>query len=348
MPYVASVAQNISSGTVTYITTYSNRDPKVACPDSTSTNTYPMPTVLSNWWTVSGPGSFATNGGGLSASFSPTNAGGGTITFYTRWSGVCDTNSHPDSISTNFTIFTISHLCFSPIPSDRTRTTLGVGELVYLSLTPIPHGVVTWSVAGGGSIDPATPITFTAPDVMANCTVVASYDEGSCSVSFDVIPPRDVFFDKDDNAGDKHIHGQTSAGFFADFTILPTTVSFYAIEVREDAAPIAFASGNWIANIGPHIQWPEWVTIGYNNIGKQPDRIDSLSPIVGSDPGGYSWHIPWRYHVGTGEGYPFAFADHVFTADQNGTATQSKSGANTASTAAIPLNARSTDWTFGQ
>ena len=39
-----------------------------------------------NWWTASGPGGFTATGSGLSATFTPTNGGSGTITFNSQWS----------------------------------------------------------------------------------------------------------------------------------------------------------------------------------------------------------------------------------------------------------------------
>ena len=55
------------------------------CPDVLSTNaTSPM--VVSNWWTISGPGSYSKNGEGLGpACFTPTNTGTATITFNSKY-----------------------------------------------------------------------------------------------------------------------------------------------------------------------------------------------------------------------------------------------------------------------
>jgi hypothetical protein len=57
-----------------------------SCPGCTNVSAngptnYVSPAIVSNWWTVSGPGNFSTNGTGLSATFTPTNCGAGTVTF---------------------------------------------------------------------------------------------------------------------------------------------------------------------------------------------------------------------------------------------------------------------------
>lgn len=76
------------------------------CPNTHATNLI-SPSVLSNWWvaTVSSTvGSYSAQGTGLSASFTPTNPGNGTVTFYTKWRGGCSTNITVTSVATNFTV----------------------------------------------------------------------------------------------------------------------------------------------------------------------------------------------------------------------------------------------------
>jgi hypothetical protein len=78
------------------------------CPNSRVTNNV-ISTVVTNWWVASGPGSFTTNGPGLSASFTPTNSGNGTVTFYLRYTNAppC-TGSNTVSLSLNYTIHGIT------------------------------------------------------------------------------------------------------------------------------------------------------------------------------------------------------------------------------------------------
>ena len=77
----AVASLNVATGTVRWVTYYTNPQ---HC--QTKTNDLPSPPVITNWWVVNGPDAYATNGGGLSATFWPTNAGRGTNTFFCTYS----------------------------------------------------------------------------------------------------------------------------------------------------------------------------------------------------------------------------------------------------------------------
>jgi len=89
-----SASYLVITGQVLVTTTYTNagNSGADACPDTYVTN-YPTPTIVSNWWTAS-VGSYSTNGQGLTASFTPTDCGNGSVTFYLNYqnSDPCDTN----------------------------------------------------------------------------------------------------------------------------------------------------------------------------------------------------------------------------------------------------------------
>lgn len=107
----ASVSQGIIPGQVIIDTSYTNANPNATnptCNDTFTTNN-PSPTIVSNWWTVS-VGSFSTNGTGLSASFTPTSCGSGSITFNTAYQDVCDTNQNTTSASGGFTVVAVNSL----------------------------------------------------------------------------------------------------------------------------------------------------------------------------------------------------------------------------------------------
>jgi hypothetical protein len=95
------------------------------CPGSTGLNgtltSNLPPTILSNWWTVSGPGTYTNHGSGLStATLDPTNGGTGTATFYvsyTTWKNatpMCGTNVYTNSLSVQFNVLqlTVTNLAF--------------------------------------------------------------------------------------------------------------------------------------------------------------------------------------------------------------------------------------------
>lgn len=104
--FSASVSQNISNGQVIVTTHYTNACGRVdtnTCPDTYTTNE-PSPTIVSNWWTVTGVGATPPSGTGTGASFTATNTGTGTVTFYTKWQHVCDTGTSTASASASFSV----------------------------------------------------------------------------------------------------------------------------------------------------------------------------------------------------------------------------------------------------
>jgi hypothetical protein len=118
------------------------------CFSSYTTNNN-VPVGLTNWWTVAGPGSFSTNGGGLDATFTPTSFGQGTVTFYYTYSNPppC-TNiisvTNPITKSDSFTVVGITNLFASA------TNLCGPGSITFSGETD-PNGygsLVTWSGDG--------------------------------------------------------------------------------------------------------------------------------------------------------------------------------------------------------
>ena len=170
--FSATADQLKSNATVVVTTT---------CPCSTNpptsvTNSI-QPTVVSNWWTVSGPGTFTASGGGPTANFTPTNGGNGTVTLYLKYKNniPCDTNPVTISVALSFNAIQITNQCVATTPTNRARTTIGVGEEVNLWLVGPPSGTYTWSTSAG-SVSPTTgaATTLTAPSNAATATVPSS------------------------------------------------------------------------------------------------------------------------------------------------------------------------------
>jgi len=108
---LSATNNNISNSIV--VTTH---DPCGINPDTYVTNLVAA-TIITNWWTVN-YGSFSTNGSGLSATFTLTNPGSGTVTFneeYTQ-NTPCDTNVYsatPLSIPFNVISVTLTNMGFA-------------------------------------------------------------------------------------------------------------------------------------------------------------------------------------------------------------------------------------------
>ena len=97
------------------------------------------PTIISKWWTLA-YGSVHITNQGLTMTFSPTNPGSGTVTFYDIYTNntPCDPNLHTNSLAIPFNVIQLTSQCLATTPTNLARTTIGVCEEVVLFLTP-PH-----------------------------------------------------------------------------------------------------------------------------------------------------------------------------------------------------------------
>jgi len=198
----------------------------------------------------------------------------------------------------------------SPIPDDRTRTTIGIGEEV--TLWTDPSVSVTWSVtpAGGGSVYPprGTSTTFTASKSPSVSTVHATIGTTDCTLVFTVIAPTGMKYSPDnaDADGFPHTPGPPNNyignGRAFPITIQQTTVSFYNVDFQENKP-------------GNDITWPDGTIengvsagdpdfhVGYNN-GGISDNISSArrpySRLFDPNTGkyvsfGYTINVPLEY-----------------------------------------------------
>lgn len=123
--------------------------------------------------------------------------------------------------------------CVSPIPADRSRTTIGVGEQVNLSFSPtLPTNAVWSTTAGSLSYITNTSTQFTAPDGPTNVTVTAAVGGTPFNIPFDVIAPTGMVTAT--IIGTNHYPvGWVGAGMTNRLTFFPTNVSFYRVQIIE-------------------------------------------------------------------------------------------------------------------
>ena len=117
---------------------------------NTSVTNLVSPTIITNWWTLS-YGSFNTNGSGLSsASFTPINAGSGTVTFneYYINNTPCDTNAHSASVAIPFNVLLALNIVDGngkPISSANSNNVVIVGQNIVLSAVTANSCSENWS-----------------------------------------------------------------------------------------------------------------------------------------------------------------------------------------------------------
>ncbi len=342
----ASVANLVTTNSQMIITTtYTNAAGAVTtnCPPTFSTNSL-APTIVSNWWTVSGPGSYTNSGAGLTAAFTPTNGGSGMVTFNLTYVSQtpCATNVQTaPPIGVPFNVIQITNITTSFFPTNETRLLLGVGERVLLSLAGDPGGNYTWSTTAG-SVSPTNGIatTFTAPSNAANATVSVNYSGGSCPLQFTVIEPAGLLASNTAIAG--YGVNVAGAGMVNQLWLTPQTVSFYRVQTYEVPATSNLVVTGYFANTnifpvppGPPMHTKAagagtWVGTRQNNYG----GTDSAYFRGAAPPwsvGVLTWPIPnwWRIGTGQGPGGPTNYwlrTDQTFSLDANGTLTVQKYG----------------------
>jgi hypothetical protein len=166
-----------------------------------------------------------------------------------------DCSEFPKDISygtVTWHVVQITNQCVATTPANQSRTTIGVGEDVNLWLVGSPSGTFTWSTSAG-SVSPTsgTSTTLTAPGNAATATVTVSYTGGSCSQSFNVIEPANVYYLKQDLY---HTYDKADIGFKALVYLQPDSVNFGAVLAQEEQA-YCTATGVYSA---------------YNGLGHQP------------------------------------------------------------------------------
>ncbi|MGA2248653.1 MAG: hypothetical protein ABSH48_27170, partial [Verrucomicrobiota bacterium] len=310
-PVAASVTNLITTNAQIVITmTYTNSAGAVTanCPRTYRTNTVP-PMVVSNWWTVSGPGTYATNGPGLTANFTPTNGGRGIITFNLTYTNLtpCATNVlTAPQIALPFNVIQIANQCVATQPPNRTRTTVGVGEEVNLSLVGSPRGTFTWSTSAG-SINPrdGTATRFTTPSNAANATVTVSYNGGSCPLPFTVVNPN-TYYASNVTPVTGYGKNNAGAGMKIPLWLTPTNVSFYRVQIMEVPATSNLNVTGYFLNTNI---WPtgpplhdvahgagHWVEVGMDNL-IGVDTAQTASYRQPWSDGAFTWPIPGAWQV---------------------------------------------------
>jgi len=180
--FSASVSQNATNGqqviTPNCIDDCGNPC-TVGCPPP-QTNAI-SPNVVSNWWVVSGVGATPVSGTGTSASFTPTNRGTGTITFYAKWQNGCSTNLQTSSANKTFQVNQYS-LAFSDRPT-RLKSSAPVSWSAQLE-------IVCQSSWNGTNYTSLGSISY-GFNIAANGTVTATQPTGSSDIVIDTFSVYD-------------------------------------------------------------------------------------------------------------------------------------------------------------
>lgn len=141
------------------------------------------------------------------------------------------------SFEQEFTVFKVKSETVSPTPSDRSRTTIGIGEEVNLSTDPAT--TVSWSVTGGGSVSQTSGSStkFTASKSPSNSTISVTVDSKVIEIPFIIIVPDGIKSTANSNPGvgtPGPPNNMIGAKTVFNCVVQPTSVSFYNADFQEN------------------------------------------------------------------------------------------------------------------
>jgi hypothetical protein len=247
---------------------------------------------------------------------------------------------------------TITSQTFATVPANRSRLTIGVGEPVKLTFSGAD---ANWTISGGAGkldVNTAKVVHYTASITPATETITAvdTKTNATATISFDVIAPSGLLFERVPGTTIHHHQDWPDIGFSAKVYLQPDTVSFEYIGVREQ-------NSNYVAT--GYYSWMNGVS---HNPTNEPELVTSLVPgkgwlLANEDdiwsgrqpatppfaPGYESVFIAWEYDAASeGATGPFHVFAHVTQScelkNDHSTITATKGAAT------ITLSVSSTDY----
>jgi hypothetical protein len=222
---------------------------------------------------------------------------------------------------------------FFASPDGKTdRTTVGIGERSDFTVEDVPGG--SWKSADGtGTTTNFVNFRWTASTAGTNTITYTASDGTPSSVTMTTVAPDKLSGKKDsDITFSKGIQG---AGMKLTVTVLPTNVSFSALELKEGTVKASAISGYFTSHTPPDHDRAagaeRWLSIGSKN-----DWSDTASGSGNPRPwsqGSYTWAIPvvWRRKGDKTETAFSATSDEVITiTGTDGTTIVTKLGASSA------------------
>jgi hypothetical protein len=188
--------------------------------------------------------------------------------------------------------------CHAPIPANRARTTIGVGEEVDLNFQPgLPAGIAAaWSTTAGTLSYANGPLNrLTAPERKNTATVKATIRGETCSIDFSVEEPTGINATVRGAADYFPVHPAVGAGMHMDVVLQPNAVSFYRVQVKEPGETTAGKEGYFTVHEPPSHSGngaDKWHEVYFDNkiTDEDFDHASSYGWPIG-ESGKYTWPI---------------------------------------------------------
>jgi hypothetical protein len=237
--------------------------------------------------------------------------------------------------------------CESPCPTNTHRLTIGVGELVDISLVPpLPYPYYlsnTWhSTAGSLSMWYGNTTVLTAPSNAATASVRMSYyNKGVITAqyitNFTVIEPSGVDHVVINSTTEQPINSGASGAYMHLWVYLaPTVVSFYRLNCMEVGQDASAQQGYYKQFTPQYLAHTTLrgantpITVNYDNSWNHGwDKAAWVGDPPPWSPGGsFQWVIPGKWWIPGGPTNDIHFSDQTFTLGADGTMTVHKFGTN--------------------
>jgi hypothetical protein len=218
-------------------------------------------------------------------------------------------------------------------PAGKTdRTTVGIGELSSFVVSDVEGG--SWKSADGtGNTVNSVTFQWTASTAGTNTITYTAADKTTSSVTMTTEVPKTLSGKKDKDLA--YPAGTQGAGMELTITVLPTTVSFQALELMEQTCAASAISGYFSSHApGDHDAAAGAGT--WNQVGSANDVSDTAESSGWPSPwskGSFTWAIPasWRTKGSKTSTAFSATNDQVATiGGTDGTTIVTKLGAKTA------------------
>lgn len=216
----------------------------------------------------------------------------------------------------------------APGNADRTRTTVGVGEVV--NFTGSASG--TWTAsAGTPAAGPAnTTFSWTAPEAPGAATITLTVGGVAVSKTITVVAPTSLSMVVASSHG--LTAGKAGVCMLTNVTVGPANVCFGNVEWLEVPGPASGVSGYFTqfnAATLFHNPNPSWLGWNDSNTGLQDHAAWHEVPAPYS-AGSFTWSIPNKYRVaGSGSsGNVFTTTTQIFGMEASGRMNVSKAGAS--------------------
>ena len=204
---------------------------------------------------------------------------------------------------------TITSEANEPLPAPRSRTVIGVGEMITLTHSA---GSVAWTTTAGRLSAVTGPrVVLSAPDTAQSVTVTG----GTATKSFDVIAPNDVFMERFGTL-QQHCVNRPDSGMETEPFLLPDHVNFEAVIYHELEAKAVGSGvyscltgrGHLVGGISRDLLMTTDVVPGKGTRAILKDCVysgDCLSRRAPFAPGSVIIDIPYEYKIGTGPFHAF-------------------------------------------